>query len=663
MKQKYCESIAYTKRRRTSVVMVGDVGIGGANPVRIQSMTTSSTRDVEATIDQAMRLADAGCEIVRVTVQGMKEADACEGIKNGLLQRGYTIPLVADIHFYPPAAMRVVDFVEKVRINPGNFVDKRASFKQIDYDDASYALEIRKIEDKFTPLVEKCKKLNRSMRIGTNHGSLSDRIMNRYGDTPAGMVESALEFARVCRALDYHNFLFSMKSSNPQIMIQAYRLLCQAMYSLGWDYPLHLGVTEAGDGEDGRVKSAMGIGALLLDGIGDTIRVSLTEDPWHEIDPCQRLVNLARAQEERGTQFGGIYFEEKHRQVETFSKREVQFDTSLPMHREGTVFLTVPQAEIAKEDFYESIGCSAPLKQLKMKSMTADNLVIKECITGKETTHRLQRIREIGIGIFSDNPAVPGYLVMTLESAMQANFWKEATKKFAIHQTPQDGAPLVIQLDEKTTNLEPLIELKPALILLSPTADRVSFCRRFFDWLQSHNLTVPVILHFTYNCPRDDLVLLASMECGALLCDGYGNGVWLEGPYPLKAIRELSFSILQAARMRMSKTDFISCPSCGRTLFDLQEVTRRIQLRTSHLPGVKIAIMGCIVNGPGEMADADFGYVGSKPKKIDLYVGKQCVEQDIDFSEADDRLVALIKAHGRWIEPIVNEEEYAAIQK
>lgn len=274
MDKKYCEFTHRTKRRATRVVMVGDVGVGGNHPVRIQSMTTSQTRDVEATVHQAIRLADAGCEIVRVTVQGMKEADACEAIKNGLIQRGYSVPLVADIHFYPPAAMRVADFVDKVRINPGNFVDKRATFKQLEYDDASYAAELIKIEDKFSPLVEKCKRLKRAMRIGTNHGSLSDRIMNRFGDTPAGMVESALEFARICRKMDYHDIIFSMKASNPQVMIQAYRLLTAAMYELDWDYPLHLGVTEAGEGEDGRIKSAMGIGTLLMDGIGDTIRVS-----------------------------------------------------------------------------------------------------------------------------------------------------------------------------------------------------------------------------------------------------------------------------------------------------------------------------------------------------------------------------------------------------
>jgi (E)-4-hydroxy-3-methylbut-2-enyl-diphosphate synthase len=314
---KYCESIFQTKRWKTREVFVGNVGVGGANPVRIQSMTTSNTRDVEATIDQIIRLADVGCEIARVTVQGMKEAEACEGIKNGLLQHNYTIPLVADIHFYPPAAMAVADFVDKVRINPGNFVDKRATFKTIIYDDASYAEEIEKIEEKFTPLVEKCKRLKRAMRIGTNHGSLSDRIMNRYGDTPAGMVEAALEFARICRKLDYHDIIFSMKSSNPVVMIHAYRLLVAEMIKLGWDYPLHLGVTEAGDGEDGRVKSAMGIGCLLLDGLGDTIRVSLTEDPWYEIDPCKRLVSFA----EKHIGKGVIPFTESHRNFNAITRR------------------------------------------------------------------------------------------------------------------------------------------------------------------------------------------------------------------------------------------------------------------------------------------------------------------------------------------------------
>lgn len=348
----YCEAIFQTIRRKTREVMIGSVGVGGNHPVRIQSMTTSSTRNVEATIEQIMRLADVGCEIARVTVQGMKEAEACEHIKNGLVKKGYNIPLVADIHFYPPAALGVADFVDKIRINPGNFIDKRASFKVIEYDDASYAAEIAKIEEKFTPLVEKCKRLKKVLRIGTNHGSLSDRIMNRYGDTPQGMVESALEFTRVCRQNDFHDLVFSMKSSNPQVMIQAYRLLVAEMIKLGWDYPLHLGVTEAGEGEDGRIKSAMGIGALLLDGIGDTIRVSLTEDPWQEIDPCKRLVQFAKSYENQGV----APFTESHRHIQEIKRRTVTFPTNVSMHRSGTVMLSASSQDMQDKDIYKKTG-------------------------------------------------------------------------------------------------------------------------------------------------------------------------------------------------------------------------------------------------------------------------------------------------------------------
>ncbi len=655
MYKKYCEAIYQSKRRSTRVVMVGNIGVGGDNPIRIQSMTTSSTRDVEATVEQAIRLADAGCEIVRVTVQGMKEADACEHIKNGLLMRGYSTPLVADIHFYPPAAMRVVDFVDKVRINPGNFVDKRATFKQLEYDDESYAKEILKIEEKFSPLVEKCKALKRSMRIGTNHGSLSDRIMNRYGDTPAGMVESALEFARVCRKMDYHDIIFSMKASNPQVMIQAYRLLTEAMYALDWDYPLHLGVTEAGEGEDGRVKSAMGIGSLLLDGIGETIRVSLTEDPWFEIDPCQRLIHLAEANEGKGVEA----FQETYRNIDHIQRRAVHFDARVPMHRDGTVFLTATRQNVLSANFYSLIGCEGSFGRPKLKSLTADNLVLQEFSVDREAAERLQQLRDIGMGIFSQDSEISGISILTLEKAVQDKQLKAQANRFAPQPLySKDKVRLVVKIaQDPPCGWDALVELKPSLVILAPVDNRLHYCRHFFDWLQAKQLAIPVILNFAYDCSQEDLTLLASMECGGLLCDGLGEGVWLEGSYPLDFLRQLSFSILQAARMRMSKTDFISCPSCGRTLFDLQDVTKRIQSRTSHLPGVKIAIMGCIVNGPGEMADADFGYVGSKPGKIDLYVGKECVERDIDFSQADDRLIELIKAHGRWIEPAQEEQE------
>lgn len=584
---KYCESIYETKRRKTREVLVGSVGVGGANPVRIQSMTNSNTRDVAATIDQIMRLADAGCEIARVTVQGKKEAEACEAIRNGLIQKGYTIPMVADIHFYPPAALMVADFVEKVRINPGNFADKRASFKVIEYDDASYQAELDRIREKFSPLVEKCKKLGRAMRIGTNHGSLSDRIMNRYGDTPMGMVESAFEFTRICREMDYHDLIFSMKASNPLVMIQAYRLLAAEMDKLGWDYPLHLGVTEAGEGEDGRVKSAMGIGSLLLDGLGDTIRVSLTEDPWAEIDPCKRLVAFGASYIGQGVE----PFEETGRKWNEISRRPIDWPTSVPLHRDGTVVIPAK----------ENPGLDSPMPP--------------DAVVGNRP-----ELLEHGIGSY---PSIP-----TLE---ELKFQPAA-------------APQAVRV-ETAKDWDLLKKFRPAVIFLAPKTNRLHFSRRFFEWLHQNSLSIPVILNFSYDA---DAVIRASAECGALLADGLGEGLCLEAPMD---VRLLSFNILQAARMRTTKTEFISCPSCGRTLFDLQDVSRRIRERTDHLPGVKIAIMGCIVNGPGEMADAHFGYVGSKPGKIDLYVGKECVERDIDFADADDRLIELIKKHEMWVEP------------
>lgn len=628
---KYCESTYKTKRWKTREVFVGHVGVGGNNPVRIQSMTTSNTRDVESTIEQIIRLSDAGCEIARVTVQGMKEADACEGIKNGLLQRGYNIPLVADIHFYPPAAMRVVDFVDKVRVNPGNFVDRRASFRTIEYDDVSYAKEIEKIEEKFTPLVEKCKRLKRSMRIGTNHGSLSDRIMNRYGDTPQGMVESALEFARVCRQNDYHDFMFSMKSSNPKVMILAYRLLVAEMISLGWDYPLHLGVTEAGEGEDGRIKSAMGIGSLLLDGIGDTIRVSLTEDAWNEIDPCKRLI--AFAQQYEGT--GVLPFEEKHRNIEAIQARPVLLPKNIAMHRDGTVVVSAKPIDLAAPNLYAALGSDGQLGRPKLKVSSADCILLTERPSAPEILQTLNALKEIGVSILSTDPAPGEIPLLTFPESLTA---QNNTKAVLIRDESPDKWPL-------------LAEINPSLIFLSPSKNRLHTCRQFFDWLQTNKIQTPVILAFHYECSKEDLIIQSAAEFGALFCDGLGDGIWIDAPYEIDFLRRLSFNILQAARMRTSKTDFISCPSCGRTLFDLQDVSKRIRARTAHLPGVKIAIMGCIVNGPGEMADADFGYVGSKPGMIDLYVGKVCVEKDINFADADDRLVELIKKHGRWAEP------------
>ena len=578
---KYSESIYQTKKWKTREVKVGSIGVGGNNPIRLQSMTHSNTRDVEATVDQIIRLADSGCEIARVTVQGKKEAEAYEEIKNTLIQKGYKIPVVADIHFYPPAAMLVAEFVDKVRVNPGNFVDRRASFKTIDYDDASYAAELERIHETFAPLVEKCKTLGRAMRIGTNHGSLSDRIMNRYGDTPFGMVESALEFARVCREMNYHDFMFSMKASNPLVMIQAYRLLVAEMMKLGWDYPLHLGVTEAGDGEDGRVKSAIGIGSLLLDGLGDTIRVSLTEDPWLEIDPCKRLRAFAESYQGKGT----VPFIERKRNITEIQRRYVrQVD---PLHRDGSVLIWgIPEEGIKEDAFFN----------------------------GKEIVFEEGKIPVIPIESFEGNGIA--YV--------------------------KDGDP---------STWKKLLEYPTSFIMLEMTESILHQGRCFFEWIRESKLDLPVILVGNYLISDEDTVIHASAEIGALLADGLGEGILLKTKLPKEKESSLAFNILQGCRMRATKTEFIACPSCGRTLFDLQEVTQKLRSKTAHLPGVKIAIMGCIVNGPGEMADADFGYVGSGREKIDLYVGKKCVERGIHYTEAVDRLIELIKKHDRWIEP------------
>jgi len=477
---KYCEAIYRSERWKTREVMVGNVGVGGNNPVRIQSMTTSSTRDVEATIEQSIRLADAGCEIVRVTVQGMKEAEACEGIKNGLIQRGYDIPLVADIHFFPPAAMKVVDFVDKVRVNPGNFVDKRASFKTIDYDDDSYAKEIERIDEKFGPLVEKCIKLKRSMRIGTNHGSLSDRIMNRYGDTPQGMVESALEFARVCRKYNYHEFMFSMKASNPIVMILAYRLLVAEMMKLGWDYPLHLGVTEAGLGEDGRIKSAIGIGTLMLDGLGDTIRVSLTEDPWYEIDPCQRLINFAKTHEGSGI----APFTEQHRNFEKVERRLVSLPKSMSLHRDGSVFVNLSEDDLKLPDLYKQLGCDVAFGRPKLKGASADSIILRKKPSDAASMEIVRRLQEIGVGVICPEAIDGASLLMTLEQAQTELKYN----KFKLHAV--NPAPIVLEIaDEPEGQWELISSLKPALILLKISQNKLYRARQFFEWLRDRALT------------------------------------------------------------------------------------------------------------------------------------------------------------------------------
>lgn len=615
---KYCPFTFKTERFKTREVKVGPVGVGGNNPVRIQSMTTTDTRDAQKTAEEVMKLADFGCEIVRVTVQGMKEAYSCEQIKSILVQKGYTIPLVADIHFFPKAALTVADFVDKVRINPGNYMDKRASFQTIEYTDQSYEEELKRLEEKFSPLVEKCKQRKIAMRIGTNHGSLSDRIMNRYGDSPLGMVEAAFEFTRVCRKLDYHDIIYSMKASNTHIMIQAYRLLVQKMMELGWDYPLHLGVTEAGSGIDGRIKSAVGIGSLLLDGLGDTIRVSLTEDPWYEIDPCHRLIQLAKTYEE---QQASLPFVEKLRNPLEYQKRPSAFFQK-PLHKDGSVFVSVSQQDLLSDYFFQNLGLEVQNQKPIKQQASVDSLYLTEKIIDPVALEKIQTLKELNIGIFSKKD--PHHCTHSfLEIIKEEANWKE--------RSLQKVDVLFLKLDQ----------------------DKVHFAREVIEYLKQQKIFTPVILIGNYTQQElSDVCIHMGAELGSLLCDGLADGVLLfADQLSLSQRRELGFNLLQACRLRSSKTEFISCPSCGRTLFNLQSVTQKIQEKTAHLPGVKIAVMGCIVNGPGEMADADFGYVGSKPGKIDLYVGKQCVEKDIDHQDAVDRLVDLLKQHDRWIEP------------
>ncbi|KAM3226728.1 hypothetical protein ACQJBY_059010 [Aegilops geniculata] len=629
-RQKYCESIHQTRRRKTRTVMVGNVALGSDHPIRIQTMTTSDTKDVAKTVEEVMRIADKGADFVRITVQGKKEADACFEIKNTLVQKNYNIPLVADIHFAPPIALRVAECFDKIRVNPGNFADRRAQFEKLEYTEDDYEKELEHIEKVFSPLVEKCKKYGRAMRIGTNHGSLSDRIMSYYGDSPRGMVESALEFARICRNLDFHNFVFSMKASNPVVMVQAYRLLVAEMYNLGWDYPLHLGVTEAGEGEDGRMKSAIGIGTLLMDGLGDTIRVSLTEPPEEEIDPCRRLANLGT--QAANLQIGVAPFEEKHRRYFDFQRRSGQ----LPLQKEGEA---VDYRGVLHRD--GSVLMSVSLDQLKRLA--------------------LKRLVDISMGVLTPlseqltKPLPHAIVLVTLDelSSDAKKLLPEGTR-FAV----------TLRGDESYEQLDVLKSVDNITTLLHNVSygeektGRVHAARRLFEYLETSGLNFPVIHHidFPKSIDRDGLVIGAGSNVGALLVDGLGDGVLLEaGNQEFEFLRDTSFNLLQGCRMRNTKTEYVSCPSCGRTLFDLQEISAQIREKTSHLPGVSIAIMGCIVNGPGEMADADFGYVGGVPGKIDLYVGKTVVQRGIAMEGATEALIQLIKDHGRWVDPPTEE--------
>ncbi|WCJ41030.1 4-hydroxy-3-methylbut-2-en-1-yl diphosphate synthase (flavodoxin) [Euphorbia peplus] len=669
-RQKYCESIHKTVRRKTRTVMVGNVALGSEHPIRIQTMTTNDTKDVAGTVEEVMRIADQGADLVRITVQGKREADACFEIKNTLVQKNYNIPLVADIHFAPPIAMRVAECFDKIRVNPGNFADRRAQFEQLEYTEDDYQKELEHIEQVFTPLVEKCKKYGRAIRIGTNHGSLSDRIMSYYGDSPRGMVESAFEFARICRKLDFHNFVFSMKASNPVIMVQAYRLLVSEMYVQGWDYPLHLGVTEAGEGEDGRMKSAIGIGTLLQDGLGDTIRVSLTEAPEKEIDPCRRLANLGM--KASAVQQGVAPFEEKHRHYFDFQRRSGELpaqkegedvDYRGVLHRDGSVLMSVTLDQLKSPEFlYRALAAKLVVGMPFKDLATVDSILLRELPPVDDVDARLalKRLIDISMGVIAP---LSEQLTKPLPNALVLVNLKELAS--GAHKLLPEGTRLVVSLrgDESYEELDILKGIDVTMILHNlpfgeDKVGRVHAARRLFEFLSDNCLNFPVIhhMHFPNAIHRDDLVIGAGTNVGALLVDGLGDGLLLEAPdQDFDFLRNTSFNLLQGCRMRNTKTEYVSCPSCGRTLFDLQEISAEIREKTSHLPGVSIAIMGCIVNGPGEMADADFGYVGGAPGKIDLYVGKTVVKRGIAMEGATDALIELIKEHGRWVDPDVEE--------
>jgi len=613
-------------------VKVGDVGIGGNNPIRVQSMITCDTMDTEASIQQTMELADAGCEIVRITAPTVKDSRNLEHIAKGLRERGYNVPIVADIHFKPEAAMEAAKWVEKVRINPGNYADSK-KFVIREYSDEQYAAELNRIRERFSPLAELCKTRGVAMRIGTNHGSLSDRILNRYGDTPLGIVESALEFARIARDLDYHDFVFSMKASNPKVMIAAYRLLVARLNELGpdWNYPLHLGVTEAGEGEDARIKSAIGIGSLLADGIGDTIRVSLTEDSPHEIPVAKALIeNISKMS---GSQFS-ILNSVKERGSHGALRSQLSFDP-FSYQRRAT--------EKIDRDGVKLGG--GELIRVVVRQTNFDKIAHKIDRMGDykpEIVYEDAEIQEVDprddIALAQINQSsIPKFVTVRddVDLSVIAAFRLLAARLQARHPILLKD---VLKNDEaRMTNDE-----------RNPN-DRMTEVKSGAS-VRASDFVIPSSLVISHSSFLDTL-LTASTNIGSLLCDGISDAILVQGEEaPGQALR-LSYNILQAAGSRIFKTDYVACPSCGRTLFNLQTTTAKIKAATSHLKGVKIAIMGCIVNGPGEMADADFGYVGGAPGKVNLYVGKTAVKFNIPEAEAVDRLKDLIREHGKWIEP------------
>ncbi|MFA6945482.1 MAG: (E)-4-hydroxy-3-methylbut-2-enyl-diphosphate synthase [Pedobacter sp.] len=676
---RYCNSLNTYSRFLTREVTIGHVPMGALNPIRIQSMTTTDTMDTIGTVEQSIRMVDAGCEYVRITAPSVKEAKNLANIKKELKYRGYDVPLIADIHFTPNAAEEAARIVEKVRINPGNYADKKR-FENFEYTNSEYQAELERIYKKFIPLVKVCKEYGTAMRIGTNHGSLSDRIMSHYGDTPRGMVESAMEFMRMCEDMNYYNLVISMKSSNPQVMVQAYRLLVETMVKENMNYPLHLGVTEAGDGEDGRIKSAVGIGALLEDGLGDTIRVSLTEDPefeapvaialadrykWRELSvklyqlPGETNLSELRA---KSSDTGPPTTNNQqpttsHNPYEYQKRHSTELNTFIGGHQVPRVVINISAKNLKDPAILGEVGYlySSLLDKYNMGEQSTDfvylgdelpsfafpgnlkqlynyttwkNLgnkanchpyyTLQEYLEAKERDHSLNLVAisnsDIGRAIFNELP-IDNTLVFVLETQSVCGLQDQRLAFFKLVEMGLD-MPVIIKRNYSLKSSEP--QLKYAEILPQPS----------------------------------DFQLYAATDLGGLMLDGFGDGVWADAPdISNKTILSTSFGILQATRSRISKTEYISCPSCGRTLFDLQVTTQMIRSRTDHLKGLKIGIMGCIVNGPGEMADADYGYVGTGPGKITLYRGKEVVKKNVNTENALDELIGIIREDGNWLEP------------
>ena len=631
----YCIDLLNRKRLATLEIQIGNINMGGNAPIRVQSMTTTDTMDTVSSVEQSIRMIDAGCELVRLTAPSKNEAENLRNIKEILNSRGYSAPLVADIHFTPNAAEIAAGIVEKVRVNPGNYADKK-KFEEIDYTEESYQAELRRIEEKFTPLVLLCKTNGTAMRIGTNHGSLSDRILSRFGDTPEGMVESAMEFIRICEKHDYHSLVISMKASNTLVMVQAYRLLVATMLKNGRCYPLHLGVTEAGDGEDGRIKSAVGIGALLEDGLGDTVRVSLTEAPEFEIPVARKLIAKYSNRQNNFPLPEGL--------IPNYSPYSQERRKTTQQHNIGSEHVPVVVADLSNKKeitpanfFAFGYTYSIQLDKWTILDQAADYVYIGQNTLDFELPGQLGVIVDFAIWQKHYTTKVGFSPLLTLEQAHEVS---DDTKGFVLVKAEDD-----IPVD--------LLRSRPSLTLVLATDydNKTHVYRNFYLNLAKNGLINPVILQFTEQTTDEETFQLhTSSDAGSLLIDGFGDGLWLRSNQPRKVINSTAFGILQATRSRISKTEYISCPSCGRTLFDLQETTAKIRERTSHLKGIKIGIMGCIVNGPGEMADADYGYVGTGPGKINLYKEKEVIKRNVPEESAVDELIELIRSNGDWID-------------